>query len=101
MDITWANFAQLSWHQLLLQPILVLAFFTVNFLSPVDFIWFMLQLTMGEITFGHFFSRLWNDFVSIVSSFWMVARENAIFNVLVLLPFDILWVILQFFWWII
>lgn len=61
----------------------------------------MLQLVMGEITFGNFFSRLWNDFVSIVSSFWMVARENAIFNVVILLPFDILWVILQFFWWII
>jgi hypothetical protein len=45
--------------------------------------------------------RQWNDFVSIISAFYLVLTENAIINILVLLPIDVLWVVLQFVWWVI
>ena len=84
-----------------MQPILVLAFFTVNLLSPTDFLWFVFQLMLQEISFKTFFFRLWNDFVSIISAFYLVFKENALFNVLILLPVDIIWYVLQFIWWVI
>ena len=57
-------------------------------------------MLFGEVTIKTFVVRLWNDFVSILSSFYLVITENTIVNVLVLLPIDVLWVVAQFLWWV-
>merc|ERR1711988_750964 len=94
------NIAQLSWHQLLLQPILVLAFLTVNILTPLDLVWFGIQMLFGIISFKTFATRQWNDLVSVVSAGYLVFTENALVNILVLLPLDVIWVVIQFLWWV-
>lgn len=57
-------------------------------------------MLFGEVSVKTFVVRLWNDFVSILSSFYLVITENTIVNVLVLLPIDVLWVVAQFLWWV-
>ena len=57
-------------------------------------------MLFGEVSIKTFVVRLWNDFVSILSSFYLVISENTIVNVLVLLPIDVLWVVAQFLWWV-
>lgn len=41
-----------------------------------------------------------NDLVSISSGIWLIMVENSIANIFVLFPLDIVWVVLQFFWWL-
>ena len=37
--------------------------------------------------------------VSITSGFWLIAVENSLANIFILLPLDIIWVIIQFTIW--
>lgn len=39
---TWANFASITWYQIVAQPILWVSVISMTFLIPLDFFWFLL-----------------------------------------------------------
>jgi len=84
------NYAELSWYQIVAQPILWLSVFSMTVLLPLDYIWFFLQWSLSAISFQQMNLRFWNDFVSLMDGFYLMAVNNSIVNVLVLLPIDFL-----------
>jgi len=84
------NYAELSWYQIVAQPILWLSVISMTVLLPLDYIWFFLQWSLAAISLQQMNLRFWNDFVSLCDGYYLIAVNNSIVNVLILLPLDFL-----------
>jgi len=55
---------------------------------------------VGAVGYDDLIIRQINDLVSISSGIWLIIIENSLANIFILFPADIIWVFLQFLWWI-
>lgn len=84
------NYASLSWYEIVAQPILWTSAFSMLLLIPLDYFWFFMQWSFQAITLNDMIVRFWNDFVSLLSGFYLILVNNSLINILVLLPLDLL-----------
>jgi len=84
------NYASLSWYEIVAQPILWTSAISMLLLIPLDYFWFFMQWSFQAITLNDMIVRFWNDFVSLLSGFYLILVNNSLINILVLLPLDLL-----------
>ena len=84
------NYASLSWYEIVAQPILWTSAISMLLLIPLDYFWFFMQWSFRAITLNDMIMRFWNDFVSLLSGFYLILVNNSLINILVLLPLDLL-----------
>ena len=84
------NYASLSWYEIVAQPILWTSAISMLLLIPLDYFWFFMQWSFQAISLNDMIVRFWNDFVSLLSGFYLILVNNSLINILVLLPLDLL-----------